>query len=268
MSKRLFIALSLMAMMAICILPMCKKAPEPINQITFGDYEGMDVVTFDSIEWDYYEEFHLISLSNTIFIEGKSLVFETILDKTAFSYPISDSMNWFSINIYNHDSHDNQGIAFHNQFDHYDLYLHNDTTIVQTDSATLIYTNSIFSCNQLSENDLYSTSPFHLFVQHHENEVLLDDNSLDCIRDCTLYESSVVVLSDTIKTEEGINIYSLVYMDMECFFPLNEPFYFGFKLSDHFYNDERLGWIKLIIEPDANVYYRLRPLEVALQKKE
>ena len=57
MKKSLVLAL---ALAAVCIMPSCGKDPKPgeeptTNQITFGNYEGMDVVTYDSIEWEYYE---------------------------------------------------------------------------------------------------------------------------------------------------------------------------------------------------------------------
>lgn len=43
-----------MALAVICIMPSCEEEPKPgdeptINQITFGNYENMNVVTYDSI---------------------------------------------------------------------------------------------------------------------------------------------------------------------------------------------------------------------------
>ena len=50
------IVLFAMALAVVCFMPSCGKDPKPgeeptTNQITFGDYEGMDVVTYDNIEW-------------------------------------------------------------------------------------------------------------------------------------------------------------------------------------------------------------------------
>ena len=58
MKKALVLAF---AWAAVCFMPSCGKDPKPgeeptTNQITFGNYEGMDVVTYDNIEWEYYEE--------------------------------------------------------------------------------------------------------------------------------------------------------------------------------------------------------------------
>jgi hypothetical protein len=46
--------------------------------------------------------------------------------------------------------------------------------------------------------------------------------------------------------------------------PLDEAFYLGIKCKDD--NRERLGWIKIIIDTDANGQYRARPLESAIQQ--
>ena len=59
---------------------------------------------------------------------------------------------------------------------------------------------------------------------------------------------------------------SIIEARDECFnLPLEEEVYVGFKYVDE--NGTRLGWIKLIVEHDANGDLIARPLEAAIQKE-
>lgn len=58
---------------------------------------------------------------------------------------------------------------------------------------------------------------------------------------------------------------SEVLASEECYnFPIGEATFVGFKYVEE--SRTRLGWIKIIIEPNANGDLIARPLEIAIQK--
>ena len=69
-----------------------------------------------------------------------------------------------------------------------------------------------------------------------------------------------------IEETEATVYRSLIEARDESFnLPLEEGVYVGFKYVDE--NGARLGWIKLIVEYDANGNLIARPLDAAIQKE-
>ena len=81
-----------------------------------------------------------------------------------------------------------------------------------------------------------------------------------------VYESSVHFPYYFDLEETEATVYkSTIDAREDCFnFPLDEEIYVGFKYIEE--SRTRLGWIKIIIEPDANGDLIARPLEAAIQQ--
>lgn len=247
----------------------CRKDPKPdgpinptVNSITFGDYEGMDVKTFDSIEWEYYDDIFLTYYQGGCFIldDDENCSFglcsrvETIFDQSTKDQCVievlSTDLQFQYETVLNH------------------VYEHIDTIILQTDSIPSIYVDGLLTCYKIDDSDqIIQTNYYTHWITHSTNEVLSMDSPFmisPTASNC-LFMSNLEYPTEVIETPEATIYQNWVDASEECYFaPLKEEFYLGFKYSSESRN--RLGWVKLIIEPNDNCMYRIRPLEVAIQK--
>lgn len=263
----------ILAMLLISIVS-CTKDPnsgaETSNSIIIGNYDGMDVISFDSIQWEFIdnEDMGNIFYYGSCDVNGKGIGLRTWLTYSPSFWIPGEPLNYYEIGIYSDD------LAFHFQTVSNDVFLHVDSTIIQTDSVNLIYIDGIKSCTQISDSDqLEYTYQTNVLVQHNNNESL-DKN--DSFKNSSSWGSFYIPLFisnaeypyvTALDTTDLIVYQSYINATEECLcFPLDEPFFIGFKTSDG--NSERLGWIKLIIEPNSNGHYIPKPLEVALQKEQ
>jgi|GEM_PF-1360892 len=270
MEKTLLFAL---ALAAICVMPSCKKDPKPgeepnkptTDRIVFGNYEGMDVVTYDSIEWEYFEESGVMSYHTKDFdVNGDGRNDFSLLSEVSVD-PNSEDLNnpryTYSIKLRSSQ------LSFHTQTVLNEVYLHVDTTIFPTDSIPLIYLDYRLTCNRQLESDpIQESYNLVVFVQHEKDDLLnLDDAfSSSCY---TLYESNkeFPYILDPEATEATV-YQSEVLASEECYnLPIDEATFIGFKYVEN--SKTRIGWIKLIIEHDANGDLMARPLEAAIQKE-
>lgn len=256
----------LFVILLIGLIVSCDKDPQPnTDQITIGDYEGMDVFTYDSIEWELVDYLEAVAYYGGINVDGKTVGLST----TVLSNPYNGNpLDCYEIGIYSDD------LAFHYHTVHNDIFYHVDSTVIQTDSVTLIYLDGITSCYQISESDqLEESYNINILFQHEKNENL---NKGDSFKNSSswgsfyipLYLSNAECLIQMALDSINAIVYeSYTYAASECKnFPLNEPFFLGFKCTYEF--GDRLGWIKLIIEPNADGYYIPKPLEAAIQKQQ
>ena len=258
-----------MALAAVCIMPSCGKDPKPgeeptTNQITFGNYEGMDVVKYDNIEWEYFENSGVMSYHTKDFDvngDGKN---DFYLTSTVTISPYQYDEKTYTINLVS------SKLEFHSQRSTIEVYRHLDSTIIHTDSIPLIYIDEVMSCNKLDESDSFEEMYSRRGVKIHSKDDLLTLN--DSIFVATmdggyLYESSVhFPYYMDLEVTEATVYRSIIEARDECFnLPLEEEVYVGFKYVDE--NGARLGWIKLIVEYDANGNLIARPLEAAIQKE-
>ena len=261
-----------MALAAVCIMPSCGKdpienpeTPEPTAEtIVFGNYTGMDVVTYDNIEWEYYEESGVMSYHTKGFdVNGDGTNDFSLLSKVSVD-PNSEDLNHprytYSISLRSGK------LSIHSQTVLNEVYLHVDSTIYPTDSIPLIYLDRRLTCNRLLESDpIQESYNLVVFVQHEKDDLLnLDDTfSTSCY---TLYESNMEFpyILDPEATEATVYV-SEVFAYEECYnFPIDEETFIGFKYVED--SRTRIGWIKLIIEHDANGDLMARPLEAAIQQ--
>lgn len=260
--KKTFISAILMLIMASIV--SCRK-DDPIgpniNSITFGNYEGMEVVTFDSIDWETYgDSFHVWYLGGG-----------TIDGDENCSFGLS-SYATISYDYYTIDDCEITISSNHLEFQ-YETYLtneyiHVDTTTLQTDSIPSVYIDGMLTCNMIDESDqLYQSNNKKQAVFHSKDEVLSRDDSFMIYPTGSfcLYYSNNEPPTQVTETSEAVILEHWILAPEDCLFaPLEEEFYMGFKYSDE--NGDRLGWVKLIIEPNPNCIYLVRPLEAAIQK--
>ncbi len=263
----------LLVVLMVGLIISCHKEPQPNNEqtidsITFGDYEGMDIFTYDSIEWEFVdnEDMGSIFYYGSFDANGKGVGLRTLLTHSPSFWIPGEPLNYYEIGIHSDD------LAFHFQTVSNDVFYHVDSTVIQTDSVTLIYTDGISSCTQISESDLLDYSyQINVLVQHNKNETL---NKKDSFKNSLSWGSFYIPLYisnaeypyvTALDTTDVIVYQSYINAAEECLWPpLNEPFFLGFKTSDE--KGDRLGWIKFIIEPNANGHYIPKPLEAAIQK--
>jgi hypothetical protein len=265
MKKTLLFAI---ALAAVCIMPSCEKDPKPgedptINQITFGDYEGMDVVTYDNIEWEYYEYDVMSYYYKQFDVNGDGTNDFSLLSKASVD-PNSEDLNnpryMYSISLRS------SKLSFHSQTILNEVYYHVDSTIYPTDSIPLIYLDRKLTCNKLLESDpLQESYNLGVLVQH-EKDDLLDLNDTFGFSYRSLFESNMefpYFLNPEV-TEATVYVSEVLAYE-ECYnFPIGEATFIGFKYIEE--SRTRLGWIKIIIEPNANGDLIARPLEAAIQQ--
>jgi len=144
----------LFVILVIGLIVSCHKDPQPNNEqtidsITFGDYEGMDVCTYDSIDWEIIDN---ENMGNILYyggfdVNGKGVGLRTLLTYSPGFWIPGEPLNYYEIGLYSDD------LAFHFQTVSNDVFHHFDSTVIQTDSVTLIYIDGISSCTQISESD-------------------------------------------------------------------------------------------------------------------
>ena len=172
-----------LALAVVCIMPSCEKDPKPgeepiTNQITFGDYEGMDVVTYDSIEWEYYELIGDMAYYSKEFDVNGDGTNDFSIVSTVSVDPNSEDLNHprytYSISLRS------TKLSIHSQTILNEVYLHVDSTIYFTDSIPLVYLDRRLSCNKLLESDpLKESYNLDVCVQHEKDDLLdLNDTFL------------------------------------------------------------------------------------------
>ena len=275
MKKTLFLVL----LAAICIMPSCKKDPAPNNDqneqssynIIFGNYEGMIVTTYDSLEWHYYKDeddsgyvyyiFYSLGINLDSIGDHNGFGLFSYISRNPLAHIPTDPLDYYEIYI------SSDIVKFHCNKVYKESYYHADSTIIQTDSIQLIYIDDIMSCNKISESDqLCGSYEDAILVQHRSNETLNKEDYFKTLFQSNLFQSNLVFHPIVVLDTTDVIVYeSSTIASEECYnFPLNEEFFLGFKYTDN--DRERLGWIKLIIELNDNGHYCPKPLEVAIQE--
>lgn len=242
----------------------CVKDPnsgsETSNSITFGNYEGMKVMTYDSIDWEYYEDSSITSYDYSWSIEGESCGFGLI----SFAMHVLHEVD--KDPIVNRIS--STTLEFQYETVLQDIYEHIDTTTIQTDSIPLIIIDGLLTCNKVDESDqLIQSNYFDVIVFHSNNEVLSLENSfaISSTASYEIFNSNFEFPQKIIETPEATIHEKWVDASYDCLnAPLEKEFYIGFKYSNG--DRDRLGWIKLIIEPNENCMYLAKPIEAAIQE--
>ena len=257
-----------MALAVVCIMPSCGKdpienpeTPEPTAEmIVFGNYTGMDVVTYAHVDWDFNENYGTYSKDFDVDGDGE---YDFGLCSRITINPFHESEILYDITL-------PAKMELQTRHAIVDVYSHLDSTIIQTDSVPVIYIDDIHTCTKLDETDIKVGVYSRYVVQNHSKNDLLNINDTifrPTIGGGSIYSSNFHSPYGIETDETGTTVYkSDIDAREECFnFPLEEEVYVGFKYVNE--NGTRLGWIKLIIEHDANGDLIARPLETAIQKE-
>lgn len=266
--KRIMSVFAILVLFVASIVS-CGKDPKPnepnepiVNSITFGNYDGMTVITFDSIQWEFEGgDYTIVDVYRAVFDINQDgtpdFELETGATTSSDGTP-EDPKDHFDIGVFS------ESLKFHNEIIKTFVYIEEDTTIVHTDTVPLIYINVVHHCELATGSEPESYSKQTL-VQHNKDEVL--DSNDNFLPGSFLFfrfdrDYSISYYSE----EEGTYIYkSDIDASLDCLnFPIGDEFYIGFRFSDK--DKEHLGWIKLIIEPDSNGVLLAKPLEAAYQE--
>lgn len=271
MKRKVLIAMELAV---ACIMPSCGKdpienpeTPEPTAEtIVFGNYTGMDVMTYDHVDWEYHDDYTSYYWKDFDVNGDGEFDFALCSRKMKSSYQ-GDIQGLDT--LYDVTLHAAPRMEFHSDLQTNEIYSHPDSTIIPTDSIPLIYIEITESCNKVLESDVYK-GPYSKYViqSHYKNDLLNMNDSIfrPLFTPYTLYVSNYQTPYYIDLDDYHPNVFKSNIDGREgCFnLPMNEEIYIGFK-----YNDEsryRLGWIKIIIEQKTNGFVFVTLLETAIQQ--
>ena len=268
MKKTLLFAL---ALAVVFVMPSCEKDPKPSDEpsiepteemIVFGNYTNMDVATYDHVDWEYQDNDVIYYYFKDFDVNGDGNYDFEICSSISIS-PFQDNEKHYQINLRS------SRLEFHSELVSTELYRHPDSTIILTDSIPLIYIDEIISCNKTLESDTFVETYSRRGVKNHSKNDLLNMNDsifVPTMGGGFMYESSVHFPYYIDLEETDATVYkSTLDAREDCFnFPLDEEIYVGFKYIEE--RRTRLGWIKIIIESNANGDLIARPLESAIQQ--
>ena len=261
--KRL-ISLTIIALAVVCIVFSCKKekqsTTDPIDtsKITFGNTEGMDVVTFDTLlltDAPHNGNIYTIGLLPYI-------------DSTTYSYPVTRHLiSIEAIGGATMRCFDN--IELLGEFFDEETYYLYDTAYIQHDNyveALLLLTYT--KCGPYDEYDsMFVEEKFRLFTNDESAQMNIDDNFLqvspydeiNIFKNDYEFSASGSVINDTVYSPNWNYVYHCINI------PTGKPQYIGFKLTKN--GRVRLGWVKVEVVPTAIPYeYNFKIIETAIQK--
>ena len=244
-----------LALAVVCIMPSCVKDPKPsdeptINQIAFGNYESMNVVTYDSIidngsiyldiDNDGVKDF---SLDNPYF------------DSFTDNYP--QEIRFTCLQPYKY--------SFQGRIEEKVVYLHCEYNYVDSLDKVLAFGDCTYShCGKITDNDEEEHyNELHVYP-HEANELLgLDDEFSDS--QFILFRNDYSFQDpDWYEDGDTVYIYTTTYINHCDNFPIDTPFYIGFRSSGQ---KELLGWFKLMLHSvNEGENVRLELIEIAIQE--
>ena len=240
----------------IGLIASCHKDPQPNNeqnsdQITFGDYEGMDVTPYDSSF--HPEQYGHFSWGNTIDLDGDGQN-----DVQFHSEDIGSAGLGHDIVTTLKCQHNK--IELLGDIILQEKYLHIDTTSHTEDSIWWvlgIYYN--YTCERIAEIDSVVSTTEKLSLYANDANASFSNNDTFMSTDVVLKNRSYSYSAGTENGDHVLYHYEISYENDCDYFPMNEEKYIGFKLTEN--NQSRLGWMKVILHHD---YVEL--LETAIQK--
>ena len=278
MKKQLTILIALMTLGA-GIITSCQKDPDPNDNgqnneqpsdtiptmtdiIHFGDTTGMMVTIPDSTA--FYSTYGLGYYS--IDVNGGENEDLRLVTKDVGSAGLGHALVIELTCL-------NDRIALFGETINQERYSHTDSTIwyyvdpeyPQFDSICVIHIDQTYNCERIDESDIVVevTEKLSLFAKD-TGEMLRKDDYFSSSDVMLRNRSYVIGYEPTGWGNDTLVLWTNHYNNNCDYFPLKVEKYIGFKFID---NDERerLGWIKVILEP-TRVDYWARLLEYAIQK--
>jgi hypothetical protein len=256
MKKTLLFAL---ALAAVCIIPSCEKetngngqGEEPVaNKITFGDYEGMDVVIYDTI-------LHMVgTLSMDLDQDGIDDLkvesrFEPSYEGQTFDAQI---LNLYCLN---------ESIALFGETVENESYIHQDTFITDDEGLTIVSHLLHYSTCEKEEDDdeVILTNAFVATANAEGGALSTTDNFLS--EHVVLFRENIDIALEPITSSDTIYNSTQTY-DFSCDnYETNTMTYIGFKLTRD--GQSRLGWLKIYLSSNFGNVVHTEIHETAIQR--
>ena len=248
MKKALFFALVLAV---FCGMASCHKDENEVRTITYGDYTGMRVKTYDQSDIIQQDSFCWIYP-----IDFVSLNFQAELLLYMSLEPIPGSTNAVSYFIRNNNLAELQ-CDYNLQM----YYRHIDTIAEQTDSLFYLHVYDYDACEMIADDD----EPLGLYdnisiIGKDKDEQLSNEAQFVTNNKLLLYVPYNETRDSFWIGNDSVEIVHMVH-DHHCYkFPTGEEKYIGVKVTKN--GREHLGWIKLLIHPGGMIDL----IETAIQK--
>ena len=172
MKKLFFFPIMVMLLTSIVSCVKDPKDPnsgsETSNSIIIGNYDGMTVITFDSIQWEFEGgDYTIVDAYRAVFDINQDgtpdFELETAATTSSDGTP-EDPKDHFDIGVFS------ENLKFHNEIIKTIVYIEEDTSIIHTDSVPLVYINIVHHCELATGSEPESYSKQAL-VQHNKDEV-------------------------------------------------------------------------------------------------
>ncbi len=253
MKKTLVFAL---ALAAVCIMPSCEKNPQPgeeptTNQITFGNYEGMDVVNYDTI-------LHMVgTLSMDLDQDGIDDLkvesrFEPSYEGQTFD---SQILKLYCLN---------ENIALFGETVENESYIHRDTFITEEEGFTFVsHLLNYSTCEKEEEDDEVLTTDAFVATANVEGGALSTTEDF-LSEQVVLFRENIDIALEPVTSNDTI-YYSTQTYDFSCDnYETNTMTYIGFKLTHD--GKSRLGWLKIYLSSTFGNVVHAEIHETAIQR--
>ncbi len=234
-----------MALAVVCIMPSCKKER---TGITFGDYTGMIVTSYDTVSMQHTPNdrwFYLLDLNG----DGETNI---RLYTDLSTYGVS------AIHCIDEDL--TQIICKEIEKT---LYLHKDTTYWYDGDTTHVLISNIYTCHKIDEKDKVEHISTESIPQAYDENDLLILNKNSFPEFVMLYEHEIEHNSTyAADPYDQIHFHNVVMGDYDRF-PLNKEKYIGFRMTDA--DRFRYGWMKIKLFNKDGMYF-VKLFETAIQE--
>ena len=254
MKKNLLPIIFAIVLAVIAVVSCKKEKSDPIDtsKITFGNTEGMNVVTYDSTVLNY---FHQRNIDIDINGDGNNDIKLNMHIDEGNVYAIRELV----IKCLNN----NTELLCESFVE--ESYINNDI-VIWTDDDNYVhktYITTITNCGKIAEDDtLYSTKTWFKLTDCNESSQLSIN---DCFKvyNNAFYRTDNWIAPPPSLHNDTVMVHDTHYIEHCTNFPANEIRYIGFKYTEN--HVSRLGWIKIELIP-AQYIVNLKLLETAIQK--
>lgn len=236
-----------MALAVVCIMPSCKKER---TGITFGDYTGMIVTSYDTVSMQHTPNnrwFYLLDLNG----DGETNI------------QLSTDLSTYGVSAINCIDNDKTQIIC-KEVEKIE-YLNSDTTYWQTGDTTHVIITNIYTFHKIDEaNVVHHVYADVSIPQAYDDGDLFILNKNSFPESVSLYYGAYDFNYSTYTADPyNQTHYHIVHKQDFDFFPLNEEKYIGFRFTDT--DRFRYGWMKIKLFNKDGMYF-VKLFETAIQE--
>lgn len=239
-----------MALAVVCVMPSCNKER---TGITFGDYTGMIVTSYDTVSIHNTPAFpdkwlYLVDLNG----DGKNNIrLYTDLSMT----PATSAIHCIDEDLTQIVCKEVEKI----------WYLHADTTYRQDGDTTHVFITRTYTCHKIDETDKVERRETVSIPQAYDAGDLFVLNKNSFPEFVVLHEQTMDMEDSNTygeNTTYQTHYHTIVKFDYDRF-PLDEEKYVGFRFTDA--DRFRYGWMKIKLYNNEGNYF-VKLLETAIQE--